>query len=182
MFLIGSVFPFGGWERLTTLGILFPAAHPLERGSAVGAYIPLQMHQATTLGTLFLEAGVAPGADDPILRHLATAARAAFHGSEGLQQGFFLQGALVAVFDGARRAQDKIYDQARQEEDGHEEGGQEERQKAACAGAQVADGPDDEAQPQGEEEHSAKCEGDEQDCVEECRIDIHGESLYALVA
>src|SRR3990172_3826364 len=124
----------------------------LGRRPAVRTQVPRELEQPSTTRARLAQPSVAVGAKQPIVLGLPAAARARPVGLDAAEQGFLFQRPFVLFFQGQARAQDQIDDHARQVEEKHEQGGQDAQETVLRAGPDVAPGPEDQAQPQGDEE------------------------------
>src|SRR3990172_8430573 len=131
----------------------------LGRRPAVRTQVPRELEQPSAARARLAQPSVAVWAEQQIVLGLPAATRARPMGLDAAEKGFLFQRPLVLFFQGQARAQDQVDDHARQIEEKHEQGGQHAQETVLRASPDVAPGPEDQAQPQGDEE-GAECGGE----------------------
>ena len=107
------------------------------------------------------EGGGALGADQVVLFYVLVAGGALEDGAEFVEEGFLLQLVLEGFFEGAGGAEDDVKDEAGEVEGEHQQREDDLGDGVAGAGVDVADGPDDGGEPEGDEV-CADHDGDDQ--------------------
>ena len=109
------------------------------------------MQQTAAIGTGFLEPGVAVRTDNEIRLDFPFAAGTDQAFLDILKQRFLFQRTFVSFYQGFLGAQDEIEEKPRQVEDQDHEGGQKLGKDVSGPRADIAESPDDHADPKGQD-------------------------------
>jgi hypothetical protein len=138
-------------QRAHGVGGRIGASARRGRGT-VRADLPVEFERLAAVAARLAEPGVADGTEQPLRVGARAAPWAGEMALDASEEGFLFEGLLVDLLERHARSEEEVEDDAGRPEDGDSKRGNDRSEAIGSACPKIAVGPEDHADPQGDEE------------------------------